>query len=57
MHKIKPGKIAAGTIKINFKGRIETFVASDNAFSFISSVKGISVNWKQFSYDVLAMVK
>ena len=57
MHKIKPGKIAAGTIKINFKERIETFIASDNAFSFISSVKGIPVNWKQFSYEVLAMVK
>ena len=25
MHKIKPGKITAGTIKHNFKGTIESF--------------------------------
>ena len=48
MHKIKPGKITAGTIKHNFKGTIERFVASANAFSFMSSVKGIPAYWKQF---------
>ena len=29
----------------------------DNAFSFISSVKGAPTYWKQFFYEVLAMVK
>ena len=33
------------------------FVASNNAFSFISSVKCTPAYWKQFLYDVLAMVK
>ena len=57
MHKIKPGTLTAGTVKSNFKGTIERFVAKDNAFSFMNSVKGTPAYWKQFLYDVLAMVK
>ena len=57
MHKIKAGTLTTGTIKNNFKGIIERFVASDNAFSLMSSVKGTSAYWKQFLYDVLDMVK
>ena len=48
MHKIKPGKITAGTIKNKFKGTTERFIGSDNEFSFMSSVKGTLVYWKQF---------
>ena len=40
MHKINPGTLTEGTVKSNFKGTIEKFVARDNAFSFMSSVKG-----------------
>ena len=40
MHKIKLATLAAGIVTNNFIGAIEKFVASDNAFSFISSVKG-----------------
>ena len=57
MHKIKAGTLTTGTIKNNFKGIIERFVASDNAFSLMSSVKRTSAYWKQFLYDVLDMVK
>ena len=57
MQKIKPGTLTAGTVKSNFKGTIERFVAKDNAFSFMSSVKGTPAYWKQFLFDVLAMVK
>ena len=57
MHKIKPGQLTAGTIKQNYRGTIERFVASDNAFSFMSQVKGTPAYWKQFLLDVLAMVK
>ena len=41
MHKIKPGTHTTETVKSNFKGTIESFVARDN----------------EFSYDVLAMAK
>ena len=57
VHKIEPGTLTAGTVKINFKRTIERFIASENAFSLISSVKGTPAYWKQFLYDVLAMVK
>ena len=39
MHKIKPGTLAAGRVKNNLKGKFEKFVASNNSFSFMSSVK------------------
>ena len=45
IHKIKPGKLKEGTVKNNFKGTIERFVASNNAFSFMSSVKGTPAYW------------
>ena len=57
MHKIKPGTLTSETVNNNFKGIIERFVASDNALSFMSLVKGIPAYWKQFLYDVLAMVQ
>ena len=40
LHKIKPGTLTAGTVKSNFIGTVEMFVARDNVFSFMSSVKG-----------------
>ena len=40
MHKIKPGTLTEGMGKNSFKGTIERFVASDNTFSLMSSVKG-----------------
>ena len=57
MHKIKQGTRTAGTAKSNFKGAVERFVSSDNAFSFMSSVKTTLAYRKQFLYDVLATVK
>ena len=43
MHKIKPVTLTAGTVKSNFKGTIERLVARNNAFSFMSLVKGTPV--------------
>ena len=57
MHKIKSGTLKAGTVKNNLKGTFERLVASDNAFSFMISVKGKPAYWKQFLYNVQAMVK
>ena len=53
MHKIKPDNLTAGIVKINFKETVKNFVASDNAFSLMSSVKRIPTYWKQFLYNVL----
>ena len=57
MHKIKSGTLTAETIKNNFKANVKRFVASDNAFSFISSAKETPPYWKHFAYNVLALVK
>ena len=57
MHKVKPDTLTAGTVKNSFEGTIERSVASDNPFSFMSSVKGTPAYCKQFFYDVLAMLK
>ena len=43
MHKIKPGKLTAGMVRNILKGKIERFVASDNAFSFKFSNKNTSI--------------
>ena len=57
MHKIKPGTLTAGAVKSNSKGAIERFVARENAFPLMSSVKRTLAYWKQFLYDVTAMIK
>ena len=57
IRKINPVTLTAGTNKSNFKETIERFVATNNAFSFMSSVKGTPAYWKIFFYDVLAMLK
>ena len=51
------GTCTAGTVKNNLKGTIKIFVSSENAISFMSSVKRKSACWEQFLYDALATVK
>ena len=48
MNQIKAGQLTAGTIKQYYRGIIKRFLASDNAFSFMSFVKGTLAYWKQF---------
>ena len=48
MHKMEPVTLIAETVKSYFNAKIERFVARDNAFSFMSSVKGTPAYWKQF---------
>ena len=57
MRKLKPGAFTSGRIKNNFKGTTKMFIASDYAFSLMGLFKGAPAYCKQFSYDVLAMVK
>ena len=43
-------------MKNSFKETMEKFVAIDNAFLFMSSVENTTAYWKQFFYDVIAML-
>ena len=56
IYKIIASALTSETVENNLKRETEVFVASDNAFSFISSMKRTSGHWKQFLHDVLAMV-
>lgn len=57
MIKTKLGAITARVVKKDFKITIEKFVASGSVFSFMSSIKGTPAYWKQFLYDVIAIVR
>ena len=54
--KVK-GCINAGQLNNNFKETIRGFVCEDKGYLFMKSVKGTPAYWKNFLYDVLAMVK
>ena len=57
MHKVKLGQLIAETIKKNYKDTSGKLIASDNAFSFLTSVKRTPTYRKYFLNNALAMVK
>ena len=57
MKKVKTNHLTAGMLSKNFKGSVESFVANDEAFSFMNTVKGTLAYWKRFLFELLAMVK
>ena len=57
VRKVKLGLLTIETIKQNYKGAIDKFIASDSAISFLISVKRTPSFWKQFLHDALAMDK
>ena len=57
MHKVQGVQLTAGSVRQNYKESVKRLLSNENAFHFMSSVKGAPVNWKQFLHEVLAMVK
>ena len=57
MQKVRGMQITADTVKQNYKESVKRLLSSENAYSFMSSVKGTPVYWKQFLFEVFAMVK
>ena len=41
----------------NFKAKAKEFIASDKAFSFMSSIKDTLAYWKNVLHQLLAMIK
>ena len=41
----------------NFSETVKSFIAKDDGFNFMNSVKGTPAYWKKFLFEVLAMVK
>ena len=57
MRKVCSNQLTAGVLSRNFKETISSCVANDQAFSFMSTIKGTPVYWKKFLFEVLAMEK
>ena len=60
IYKINPGKFTAGIFNSNFKRKVETFAASNNASSFMSLVKRTTHTGNLeivFVWCTIAMVK
>lgn len=57
MQKLCSTNLTAGMLSKNFKEKVKSFVANNEAYNFMSSIKGTPAYWKKFLYEVLAMVK
>ena len=57
MRKVTSSQLTAGMLSSNFNEKGKEFIASNQAFTFMNSIKGTPAYWKKFLFDVLAMVK
>ena len=57
MRKVCSNSLTAGMLSQNFKEAVSSCVVNDEAFSFMSTIKGTPAYWKKFLFEVLAMVK
>ena len=57
MRKVTSSQVTAGMLSSNFNEKVKEFIASDQAFTFMNSIKGTPAFSKKFLFDVLAMVK
>ena len=57
LHKVQGTLIGAGSVRQNYKEPFKRLLSNENAFHFMSSVKGTPAYWKQLPHEVLAMVK
>ena len=57
MRKVTSNPLTAGMLSSNFNEKVKEFIASDQAFTFMNSIKGTPAFSKKFLFDVLAMVK
>ena len=57
LHKAQGAQLTAGSVGENYKESVKKLLSNENAFHFMSSVKGTPVYWNQFLHEVLAMVK
>ena len=57
MKKVCANQLTAGMLSNYFKDTVKSFIAKDESFNFMNSVKGTPAYWKRFLFEVLAMVK
>ena len=54
MKKVQTNNVTAGMLSDNF---VKSFIAKDEGYSFIKTIKGTPAYWKRFLFEVLGMVK
>lgn len=52
--KVSPGQLTAGILSNNFTGVVNSRITKDNAYQFMSAIKGTPAHWKKFLLEVLA---
>ena len=57
MKKVCTNQLTAGMLSNNFSDSVKSFIAKDQAYSFMGPIKGTPAYWKIFLSEVLAMVK
>ena len=57
MKKVCTNQLTASMLSNNFSDTVKSFIAKDEGFNFMNSVKGTPAYWKKFLFEVLAMVK
>ena len=57
MTKVATTNLTAGKLRRSFKQTVQQFIASDEAFSFMNTIKGTPAYWKKCLHEVLEMVK
>ena len=57
MKKVACRNVNAGMLSENFQETVQDFIANDNAYKFMTTIKGTPAYWQNMLSDVLAMVK
>ena len=57
MKKVAGAALTAGLLNDNFKERVKSFVVSDQAYTFMNTIKGTPAYWKKFKSECLAMLR
>ena len=57
LKKVCTCRITSGMLSHNFSDTVKSFIANDEAYHFINTIKGTPYYWKRFIYEVLAMMK
>ena len=57
MKKVRISRITVGMLSHDFSDTVKSFIASDEAYHFMNTIKGTPAYWNKFLYEVLAMVK
>ena len=57
LKKVKGHSLTAGMFSSNFNEKVNSFIATDDGYHFMDTIKGTPAYWKRFLLEILAVVK